>query len=103
MCTMFLMIMITMTKLMKMGREEEDEDHPAVDLKGFTKVHQSHHDHQYEIYHDGHHDHQYENYHDGHHDHPNSPKVLSGVAEGPIPGMQVLRSKICFKCDDDDE
>ena len=91
MCTMFLMIMITMTKLMKMGREEEDEDHPAVDLKGFTKVHQSHHDHQYEIY------------HDGHHDHPNSPKVLSGVAEGPIPGMQVLRSKICFKCDDDDE
>merc|ERR1712158_266539 len=37
-----------------MDREEEDEDHPAVDLKGFTKV-------------------------------------LSGVAEGPIPGMQVLR------------
>merc|ERR1712179_504508 len=38
----------------QMEREEEDEDHPAVDLKGFTKV-------------------------------------LSGMAEGPIPGMQVLR------------
>merc|ERR1712088_970727 len=37
-----------------MDREEEDEDHPAVDLKGFTKM-------------------------------------LTGMAEGPIPGMQVLR------------
>ena len=35
------------------GREEEDEDHPAVDLKGFTKVHQSQHGHQYENHHNG--------------------------------------------------
>jgi len=37
-----------------MDREEEDEDRPAVDLKGFTKV-------------------------------------LGGMSEGPIPGMQVIR------------
>jgi len=37
-----------------MDREEEDEDHPAAELKGFTKM-------------------------------------LTGMAEGPIPGMQVLR------------
>merc|ERR1712180_255211 len=37
-----------------MDREEEDEDHPAAELKGFTKM-------------------------------------LTGMAEGPIPGMQMLR------------
>ena len=48
----------------------------------------------YDDHQDEHHDHQDE--HHDHHDHPNSLKVLSGVAEGPIPGMQVLRSNFCL-------
>ena len=99
---MIIMLMV-MVMLMLMAREEEDEDHPAVDLKGFTKVHQSwhqydhHHDHYLDYQHnddDHHHAHHARHDHQYQHHHENLLKVLNGVAEGPVPGMQVLRFEI---------